>query len=191
MNALSVVQEKRRSSSKIVFQTILSRRSVRSFSDHRVPSNLVLQLLEAARWAPSGSNLQPWSFVVVENPRLIRLVRMFAQGLAGNPSLIIVLCSEKPDLRYPLGPRSALCYNMNVAMAAENILIMAEALGLGACVHLSFNLMALNVILGIPDSVDLKLLVSVGYPKGKVATPPKKRLRDMVFKEQYGERKWS
>ena len=191
MKALSVVQEKRRSSSKIVFQTILSRRSVRSFSDHRVPSNLVLQLLEAARWAPSGSNLQPWSFVVVENPRLIRLVRMFAQGLAGNPSLIIAVCSEKPDLRYPLGPRSALCYNMNAAMAAENILIMAEALGLGACVHLSFNLMALNVILGIPDPVDLKLLVSVGYPKGKVVTPPKRRLKDMAFKEQYGVRKWS
>lgn len=190
MSTLSVAKEKRRSSGKIVFQAILSRRSVRSFSNRRVPNRLVIQLVEAARWAPSGSNLQPWSFVVVENPQLIRLVKMFAQGLAGNPSLIIAVCSEKPDLRYPLGPRSALCYNMNAAMAAENVLIMAEALGLGACVHLSFNLMALNVILGIPDSADLKLLVSVGYPKGKVATPPKRRLKDMVFKEQYGVRKW-
>ena len=74
---------------------IMSRRSIRRFQDEPSPPELIQELLEAARWAPSGGNSQPWAFVVIQEPDGIRKIKMFSPGLGGDPVALIIVCSDQ------------------------------------------------------------------------------------------------
>jgi nitroreductase len=69
----------------MVLNIIRSRRSIRHFLDKPIPSEVLQALLEAARWAPSGGNNQPWVFVVIQEPVNIQKIKMFSPGLQGGP----------------------------------------------------------------------------------------------------------
>ena len=53
-----------------VFEAIMNRKSVRAYRNDPIPKEVLTRVLEAARWAPSGSNLQPWKFIVVRDKNL-------------------------------------------------------------------------------------------------------------------------
>jgi len=78
----------------MVLDIIKSRRSCRHFLETPVPSEVLSSLVESARWAPSGSNSQPWLFVVIRKQANIQKVKMFSPGLGGDPTVLIVLCSD-------------------------------------------------------------------------------------------------
>ena len=62
-----------------VFECILSRRSIRSFKDEPVPDEALERILEAARWAPSAVNRQPWHFIVIRNRETLRRIASLAR----------------------------------------------------------------------------------------------------------------
>ena len=161
-----------------VFRAILERRSIRSFSDRPVADEAVERLLEAARWAPSGGNVQPWRFVEVRDPRRIRMIKMFSPGLRGDPTLILAVCAEVAE---PINM-------LDLGMAAENIMIEAVELGLGSCAIASFSEEQVGRLLGVPEGMRLVLLLSMGYPDGEPSRRPRKPLGEIAFSERYGER---
>jgi F420 biosynthesis protein FbiB-like protein len=141
---------------------IKSRRSIRRYTDQPVSQAVILRLLEAAHWAPSAHNRQPWRFAVVtgrvEKERLAQtmgarlaadrtadgddpadierdVARSYAR-LVGAPVLIIV-CTSLVDMdTYPDERRARHEWLMAVqstAMAAQNLLLLAHAEGLAAC----------------------------------------------------------
>jgi len=141
---------------------IKSRRSVRRYTSEPIPKQTILRLLEAGSWAPSAHNRQPWRFAVLTRPadkeHLARamgarlradrsadgddpddierdVARSFAR-LTGAPVLIIVCLSLVDMDRYPDARRSHNEWVMaaqSTAMAAQNILLQAQAEGLAAC----------------------------------------------------------
>jgi nitroreductase len=159
-----------------VYDAILRRRSIRSFENRAVPDESLRRLLEAARWAPTGGNRQPWEFVAVRNAKKIRGIKMFSEGLSGYPTLIIAVCT--PD-------RSPITL-LDIGMAAENIMLECQDLGLGSCAIASFNAEPVKRLLEIPEDQNLVLLLSIGYPEGEPKIRPKKALAEFAYCERYG-----
>lgn len=160
-----------------VNEAILKRRSIRSFTADPVSDEAVKMLLEAGRWAPTGGNRQAWEFVAARNPKLIRSIKMFSEGLAGTPTLVIALCT--PD-------RSPITM-LDLGMASENMMIQCIELGLGSCAICSFNGPPIKKLLNIPEDVNLVMLLSIGHPEGEPRIRPKKKLEEIAYSEKYGE----
>lgn len=166
-------------------QAIVSRRSIRKWGPKAVPKDAVLKLIEAARWAPSGGNRQPWRFVVVQDPALIRLIKMFAQGIFGDPPLIIAVSVEK-GTGVEARPRRFTTKLIDIGMAAQNILLTAESLGLGSCAIRGINEEAVRELLEIPPTFQVVLLINIGYLDETPKPPPKKLLEEIAYSELYG-----
>ena len=145
-----------------LLDVIHARRSIRRYLDRPVPPALIDQLLDAATWAPSAHNRQPWRFVVIETAAVkAQLADRLGERLKadrwrdGDPldlierdvqrshdrilsaPIVIVVCLSLIDMdRYPDERRSALEKIMaiqSVANAVQNLLLAAHDLGLGAC----------------------------------------------------------
>lgn len=170
--------------STLVLDVIKGRRSVRSFKPDPIPEEYLRLILEAGLWAPSGGNAQPWEFVLVRERSLIDKIKLFSPGLFGNPYALIVLCVNKNRIkrRDESGKQIAL---MDVAMAAQNIMLEAYYLGIGSCPIASFNKTAVKELLDIPDHVDPVLMVSLGYPEGWPEPPKRRPLEEVVHYEKY------
>ena len=160
-----------------VMEAILKRRSIRAFTDEPVPDEAVERLMEAARWAPSGGNRQFWRFIEVRDPRRLDMIKMFSAGLKGDPTLIIAICSKITE---PLNL-------LDLGMASENIMLEAVELGLGSCAIASYSEGPVKQLLGIPDEMELVLLLSMGYPGESPQRRPKKPLSEIAFSEKFGE----
>lgn len=168
----------------MVLEVIKGRRSVRSFKPDPIPEEHLKLILEAGLWAPSGGNAQPWEFVLVRERQVIDKIRLFSPGLFGDPYALIVLCVNKNRIkrRDESGKQIAL---MDVAMAAQNMMLEAYYLGVGSCPIASFNKTAIKELLDMPDHVDPVLMVSLGYPE-KWPEPPKRRpFEEVVHYEKY------
>jgi len=174
---------------------IQARRSIRRYSERPVSPAALERLLEAARWAPSAHNRQPWRFAVLVEPEpRLRLAQamgerfrrdLLADGLAadeverqvarsvarigGAPAVIVVFLSMADMDRHPDARRQGYEREMaaqSVALAVQNMLLMAHAQGLGAC-WLCAPLFCPEVVretLELPPDWEALALLTVGYP---------------------------
>lgn len=154
-------------------KAIMTRRSVRSYTNKKVMSSQIKKLLEAGMNAPSARNQQAWQFMVItERATLIEMTKVhpYAQML-NQASCAIVVCG---DLKAEI---SKDYWIQDCSAATQNILLAAHALGLGA-VWLGVyprmdRLKGLQKLLGIPKTVMPLSIISIGYPK--VKSKPVKR----------------
>jgi len=172
-----------------VFEAIKGRRSVRRYKTDTVQKELVEKLLGAACWAPSGGNIQPWKFIVINDKNLLELVRKVSPGYLGQTPLGIFVCSDK-EKAYRIGGTLGRDYLTiaDCAMAVENMLLAAHALGLGTCVVKSFSRIAVKEMLEIPDNIEPELLVIVGYPAQTPRPPDRIPLREIAYLNKYGQK---
>ncbi len=148
-----------------LIHTILSRRSIRSYTPQPVSKQHIQTLLEAAMAAPSASNLKPWHFVVVVDRQMLNNLaelHPFGKMLFEAPLCIAVCGDPAISERYWVQDCSA---------ATENLLLAAVALGLGA-VWLGVypkeeRITAIRTVLGIPDAIVPLNLISIGHPAEK------------------------
>jgi len=159
---------------------IKSRRSIRHFLETPIPTEILYSLLEAARWAPSGGNNQPWLFVIIRERANIHKIKMFSPGLQGDPSALLVLCSD--------GPAEGTTAIMDISMAAQNVLLTATERGLGSCVIRSFNQPAVQSLLHLPSHVMPELIISLGYPAKPARVSSRRPIEELVHWETYGGR---
>lgn len=160
---------------------IRSRRSVRAYTAEPVPEELLLQLIDAARWAPSAVNGQPWSFVLVTAGQAITLLGNLADGVVFNrhvrrAAAIIAICADPRGNRY---------YQMDCAFAAQNILLAAHALGLGACFIGAFDEPGIKAVLEVPVHLRVVGLISLGWPAEAPAAPPRLRVEEVLRRSTY------
>jgi nitroreductase len=155
--------------------TIHTRRSIRKYEDRPLSAEVVQKLLAAAMQAPSARNQQPWQFVVIdERPLLGQIGQMLSNArMAQQAPLAILICG---DLHEETSPGY---WVVDCAAAAENMLLAAHALGLGAVwtgVYPREERMAtLSQLIGVPSHVIPHSLIVVGYAAEEV--PPQDRYR--------------
>jgi nitroreductase len=167
-----------------VLEAIKQRRSIRQFTEQAIERELLEQILDAARWAPTAGNQQRWRFIVVTDPTVKEMVRKVSPGIFATPAAFIVICAEMaPDAR----DWDERTYLADCAVAAQNIMLAAHALGLGSCVAISYARSAVQEILDIPDQVEPELIVTLGYPAEDPSPPPRLPLSQIVFADQYGK----
>lgn len=182
------------------FQDVIrKRRSVRHYIDRAVPEEMVFKLLDAARWAPTGGNLQPWEFILVRNQenreRLVDATFLGYMTKTGKPQkwileapLIIAVCANAKAViaRYGYGELGRTNVLMDVAAAIENLLLAAVDLGLSACWISGFDHEKVVRILKVPESVKTLALVPVGYTDRIPARPPRLEPEEITYYESYG-----
>lgn len=150
-----------------VHELMKNRRSVRSFQPKPVPLDVLERMVDAARLAPTGANLQPLRYLVVTEPELRGIIfptlRWAAYiNPAGNPpagrepaAYVIVLVDERAKAAH---------YKYDVGFSVENMLIAGLAEGVASCVLLSFNPQTVTETFHLPDYLRPDLVVALGYP---------------------------
>jgi nitroreductase len=171
-----------------VFEAINKRRSIRNYEPIPVPKEKLEKILEAARLAPSASNVQPRHFIVVTNAerREALSAGMFARFLKQAPVVIVACGDEKKSPKW---------YAIDVAIAVENMVLAATGEGLGTCWIGSFDETKVRNVLKVPGHLRVVVLLAVGYPGGKESLASKalrfirkrKSLEEIVSFEEYGK----
>jgi len=166
-------------------QAIRERRSIRRFQDTAIPDEVLVRIVEAGVWAPSGGNAQTWIFIIINEQSRIEQIKAISPGLLGAPTALIVVCQDK-DLAYKRGGelgRETLSV-MDAAIASQNIALQAYVEGLGSCLVLSFHKKGIQKLLNLPEHIVPELLIPLGYP-AENPKPPKRKFEEVTFFNEY------
>jgi nitroreductase len=191
------------------FEVVRAQRACRTFRDGPVTDELVERVLEAATFAPSAENTQPWVFVVVRDaaarerigaltrrawegggrahsegrlaPKLLADVERGATGgISAAPVLVVV------------GADTTRCLDATVASstfpAVQNLLLAAGALGLGSALTTLTTALAgeLRAVVGLPDHVQPVAVVPLGWPARALGPPRREPVAEHAHRERYG-----
>ena len=152
----------------IPIHDLLARRwSPRAFAERPVESDKLASLFEAARWAPSSSNEQPWRFVVATKDDQAAYDRLLACLLEGNRKWAFrapVLLVSVARMQFEDDGKPNRHAFHDTGMALENLLLQAAALGLVAHPMAGFNIEQARADLKIPAGFEPVAMVAVGYP---------------------------
>jgi nitroreductase len=179
------MSEEDRVAPEALLDLMRSRRSVRRYLPEPVPDEMLQQILEAGRWAPSAGNQQPWAFVVVQDDEMREKVARHAtyylarHARVEEAPLLIVLCGQigsRMDRRSLPG---------EVGMAGMQMMLQAHALGLGTCWVDGIDRDAIADVLKIPVYLQIAGLLTVGYPAETPPVTPRKPLFEIVHYEVY------
>lgn len=171
-----------------VIDVIKTRRSIRNFLNKPLTDEDVIEILDAARLAPSGGNLQRWEFIYVKNSQVLRMIKNCSPGFYGDATAAIVIGMEGRKNAFGRTSYTDIVGVFDVGFAAENILLAAHALGLGGCAIASFNEGGIRRVINAPEDWKPLLVISLGYPDKVPQTPPKKKLSEVVYLDEYGNR---
>lgn len=160
-----------------VMNNIMSRKSVRSYNDDSIPTEVIQSLLKAAMAAPSGMDVRPWRFVVLTDKSKYDTIFSgnFNLDKFKDAAVVIVLCADTTVTRAPRenpdGPavtRPNDIWRDDMGACTENLLLAAEAYGLGAvwtaCYPFADRMHPLKECLGLPENVVPYAVVPIGYP---------------------------
>lgn len=157
-------------------EAIRKRRSVRKYTGDPIPREDLEKIVDAGRLAASGSNRQPWDFIVVTDRGMIDQLKVAAQWMEKAAAIIAVVMD--PSSRWWMEDGSA---------AVENMLIASTALGYGSCWLEGYTLPReeeFKALLDIPKEKRLLTLVPIGVP-AEWPTKEKKSLEEIVHWERY------
>ena len=161
-------------------EIVLSRRSIRKYQDEAVREEVMLNILEAGRLAPSATNVQPWHFVVARGHK-----EKDACGMGGfnrwvtDASFVVVGVYLQPEA---VIERLSL---MDVTIALQNMVVAAWAQGVGSCWMGAFDERKLRGALKLPDQARVVGAVAFGIPERMPIQPSKKPLADIVHFDQW------
>ena len=141
-----------------VFESLLARRSTRSFREEKVSREDIETLLEAAMAAPSSCNLQPWSFVVVDEEETLAQLKAVSPLGQYNAPLAILICGETNHLSWKGG------WQFDCGAAAQSMMVEAVELGLASVCVGGFDGAAAARLLHIPEGVQPCVIIELGYP---------------------------
>jgi nitroreductase len=163
-----------------VNEAISKRRSIRKYKHKELPSEAVMELLEAARAAPSGANRQPWELVAITDPlRLKELVPVCKnQAFLADCSMFLV----------GLDDVEAKWARVDLAIALDHVTLKAEEMGLGTCWIGAFDPDALGRFVSAPKNKIVTVCLAIGYPDEEPDARPRKPMEQLVSFGSYGKR---
>jgi nitroreductase len=172
---------------------IKKRQSVRSYLDRPVEREKIERCLEAARLAPSGSNSQPWYYVVVDEPKLREAVarETFGRFVSFNrftmqaPVFVVIVSEIRNRLKRVLMKTGEAIQNKSYAqidlgITAEHFCIQAVKEGLGTCMLGWFDEAAVKELLAVPRQKRIHLIISLGYPASNEVRAKKRKSLDQM-----------
>lgn len=161
---------------------VRKRRSIRRYKPDPVPDEVLNQVLEAARLAPSGGNRQPWHFIVVKDSETKG--KLGIAEFASAAPVVIVGCADPTD------PVASRTYLIDISIAFEHIVLAAANFGLGTCWQLGWDAKpgaeeAMKGVLGVPKHVKIVAVTPLGYPADLPRPKDTKALSEIVHFEKF------
>jgi coenzyme F420-0:L-glutamate ligase / coenzyme F420-1:gamma-L-glutamate ligase len=198
-------------------EELRSRRSIRKYQQKPIPKQVIAEVLEAAIWAPSAHNAQPWRFIVLTKTlNKWKLSNTMAQAWAEDmikdgqkiddaifsarverfaqaPVLILACLTMDGMHKQPDKERQNIERDLaleSFGAAIQNLLLMTNAKGLGACWFCApaFCKETVRKNLKLPDDIDPSALVAIGYPDEKPPAPVRKPFDELCFKDKWGSK---
>ena len=171
-----------------VYSIVLQRRSVRCFKKKKISFIILKKLINAARLAPSGANIQACEFIVVDKKQIVEQIfptlrwAGYIRPLGNPPSgaepiaYIVVLINNK---------KKPLSAEADAAASIENMILVAQEQGLGSCWLGAIDKNAIKKILKVPAGCEIKYVLALGYPDER---PKAEALRESVkyYKDALG-----
>jgi nitroreductase len=167
-----------------IFDLLARRWSTRAFSDRSVDRETLASLFEAARWAPSSGNGQPWSYLVATKDNAAEHQRMASILTPGNvwahkaPVLALSVATlhraDKPN-------RTAL---HDLGLANENLVIQAVSMGLAVHMMAGFHIDMAREVFEIPVNHDPHAMMAIGYPGDPESLPEDLRTKDLALRQR-------
>lgn len=155
------------------WDAITSRRQVRAFTTDPVPDADIERVLEAGRRAPSGSNRQPWDFVVVTDDEAQQRLAQTWQGAGWTADAAATIALVMSDAT----GREELINRFDLGQAAMQMMIAATGLGIASGQASCRDQELAQEVLGIPAGKHCALLIALGYPADRPLQPIKNPAR--------------
>lgn len=171
-----------------VFEAIKGRRSIRAFEEQPISEEEISKLIDAARWAPSAGNIQPWEFVIVRNQKIKHGLATAAldQTFIEEAPVVIVICANQMLSARGYGSRGVNLYCLqDTAAATQNLLLAAHALGLATCWVGAFEEEEARKILNIPRGVRPVAIIPVGHSAEKPLARSKRSSSEIIHNETF------
>lgn len=175
---------------------IVNRRSIRKYREEAVKDEQILELIDAARLAPSGSNTQPWNFIIVKSPEMkerIASVDHNQQWMRTAP--VFLVCVADIGCRVEESGNMELDENSpepelkliirDAAVAIGYLLLEAEHMGLAACWTGWYEQKQIREILNIPGDKYVCGVITIGYGNEKPKARPRRALDDIIRYESW------
>lgn len=171
-----------------LYEVMRTRRSIRSYKADPIPEEVLNRVLEAARIAPSGSNRQPWRFILVQDEKVKRQLvpACGSQSFIAEAPVVVVACGH--NIHYNrggyMGEMSVL---VDVSIGFTHLILAARAEGLGTCWIGAFNNDEVKRILNIPDDANVVAVTPLGYPKDEKFREPSSRkgLEEIISTDRF------
>jgi nitroreductase len=159
---------------------IMQRRSVRKYSPSPIPEQDLKKILEAGRQAPSAANRQPWHFIVVRDEAQKKRLAEACSGQSWMADAAAIIAGlGKPQVSDKWHP-------VDVAIAMQNMILAATALGYGTCWVGAFDEAQVKTVLGLPDDLRVVALTPVGKPLDKPDRRPRMPMDEFVSLDRSG-----
>ena len=150
---------------------LTTRRSIRKYTQEKVPDIQINNMLEAAMYAPSANNKQPWHFVIIRNKETLEQIPIFHPNakMIKDASLGILVCTDD-DIENSVG-----YWIQDCAAATQNILLSAHGMGLGAVWCGIFpreeRIVGIKKLFSLPQNITPFSLISIGHPDEQKEQP--------------------
>ncbi len=170
------------------YEVIRTRRSIRSFKPDLIPDEVLNRILEAVRIAPSGSNRQPWKFIVVKDEALKKRLVPACQNQRFIAEAPVIIAACGGNIRWNRGGyMGEMSMLVDVSIAFTHLILAARAEGLGTCWIGAFNNDEVKKVLNIPEDMNVVAVTPLGYPKEEAFTEPgpRKSLAEIVSTDKF------
>ena len=168
-----------------IFSVIRNRFSVRNFKNEPVPKEMIMEIMEMVRQAPSAVNYQPWHFIIVtQKQNLEMLARAYPRPWFLSAPVVIAACINHRESWKRV--RDNKDYgDVDVAIAVDHLTLAATAKGLGTCWVCNFDLQLCKSTLNLPDFIEPLALIPMGYPIPEPPEKKRKQLEEIISWEKY------
>jgi len=175
-----------------VLEAIKNRRTVYRFESTNIEDDKIEAILEAGRWAPSWINKQPWNFIVVRDAKTRQelsevIPTTFTQGLKEAPLCIVVTVDTEEDPYHYVEGGAAAAQNM--ALAAYSLGVNSSWIGVLDLKNQRNSAEAkIKKILDVPKESRIIAILPMGHAKDELPKKDRKSLKQIVYKEKFGQR---
>ncbi len=177
-----------------LIEAIEKRRSVRKFTDQDVSEDLLNQVLEAVKWAPSWANTQCWEIVAIRDSGIKLSIADIVspknpgtRAVASAP-VVLAVCGKLKSSGYYKGQQTTKFgdwFMFDLGIATQNICLAAQDIGLGTVIVGMFDHNRANRLLNIPEGYECVALIPLGYPNQTPKVPKRRDVAEFTHQDTF------
>lgn len=178
-----------------MIKAIEERRSIRKYKNKPVEEEKLKEIIESGRISPSGSNTQPWHFIIVKSDDMRNKVSYACHDqkwMVQAPVFIVCVADIRSRIKdgklamdEESGKNEVKLIIRDTSLAIENMLLQATELGLGTCCVAWFTQNEIRPVLNVPEDKYVAAVITVGYKDEEPKMRPRKKIEEIVHYEQW------